>query len=80
MEYIEGLPIPAAFSDAQESALEGKFLTNTARIALILHVVKQIESGELLSDCKPITRDTMESACIIPNGSLKSPNEFISNL
>ena len=57
--------IPAAFSDAKESALEGKFLTNTARIALILHVVKQIESGVLLSYHKPITGDTMESACII---------------
>jgi hypothetical protein len=48
-----------------ESALEGKFLTNTARIALILHVVNLIESGELLENHKPITGDTMESACII---------------
>jgi len=48
-----------------ESALEGKFLTNTARIALILHVVNLTESGGCLSDCTPISGETMESACVI---------------
>ena len=48
-----------------ESALEGKFLTNTARIALILHVVNLIEKGDSLGGCMPIPGNTMESACIV---------------
>ena len=40
-------------------------MTNTARIALILHVVNLIESGAYLSDCLPIPGSTMESACKI---------------
>ena len=55
----------ATSENDSESALEGKFLTNTARIALILHVVNLIESGANLSDCLPIPGDTMESACKI---------------
>jgi hypothetical protein len=53
------------YANDSESALEGKFLTNTARVALILHVAHLIESGPLLSARMPIPGDTMESACKI---------------
>ena len=55
----------AVSENDSESALEGKFLTNTARIALIQHVVNLIEAGETLAACMPIPADTMESACIV---------------
>ena len=64
-EYQHQHAIPAAYSQANESALEGKFSANTARIALILHVVNLIEAGANLSDCKPIPGETMKSACVI---------------
>ena len=64
-EYQRHHAISATYANDSESALEGKFLTNTARIALILHVVNLIEARANLSDCLPIPGETMESACKI---------------
>ena len=64
-KYQHRHAVSATLVNDSESALEGKFLTNTARIALILHAVNQIEAGVNFSDCKPIPVETMESACKI---------------
>jgi hypothetical protein len=53
----------AVYANDSESALEGKFLTNAARIALILHVVNLVEAGTKLFRCEPVPGNTMESAC-----------------
>jgi hypothetical protein len=58
----------AALSDyetTKNATIEGKFLTNVARIALNLHVAGLIESKTLLSNLTPISGETMLNACII---------------
>jgi hypothetical protein len=64
-EYQHRHAILAVGGNDSESAVEGKFGTNTARIALILHVVKMLEAGEPLSYHTPVSGETMESACIL---------------
>jgi hypothetical protein len=64
-QYQKPHAFSATFANESESALEGKFTTNAARIALILHVVHQIEAGGRLSEGKPISAETMEAACMI---------------
>ena len=64
-EYQHRHAHTAAFANDHESALEGKFATNTARIALIMHIVNQIEAGADLSFHMSIPRETMEAACKI---------------
>ena len=49
----------------KNATVEGKFCTNAARIALILHVAVLIENGTALSELTPVSGETMLNACII---------------
>jgi len=55
----------AVYEQDGNAAVEGKFATNTARIALILHVAGLVESRTPLSDLTPVSGETMHNACIV---------------
>jgi hypothetical protein len=47
------------------ATIEGKFLTNAARLALIFHVAELIEKGTPLSELTPVSGETMRNACVV---------------
>ena len=49
----------------RHAAIVGKFLTNAARIALILHVAQLTENGIHWKQNSPVSEETMRNACII---------------
>ena len=55
----------AIYEKNENAAVEGKFTTNAARIALILHVAGLVEQGTSLSELTPVSGDTMHNACIV---------------
>jgi predicted transcriptional regulator len=55
----------SVYETDRNSAVEGKFLTNAARIALILHVARLTENGTHWKDYSPVSEETMKGACII---------------
>ena len=55
----------AVYETDNNSGAEGKFMTNAARIALILHIADLYDGGLPISENIPISVTTIRNACII---------------
>ena len=69
MGYVGRISTPARRTCRQrirqDATVEGKFCTNAARIALILHVADLVDTGTALSELTPVSGETMLNACVI---------------
>jgi hypothetical protein len=65
VEYQHKHATIADYETDANATIEGKFLTNAARIALILHVAELTEGGTPLSGLTSISGETMLNACIV---------------
>ena len=70
----------AVYETDANSGAEGKFMTNAARIALILHVADLYDSGLSLSDTIPISATTMRNACIIAEWFVNEAKRIYASL
>jgi hypothetical protein len=65
VEYQHRHAEMSVYESDGNATIEGKFLTNAARLALILHVASLTERGIPLSDLPPVPCETMRNACIV---------------
>ena len=70
----------SVYETDRNATIEGKFLTNAARIALILHVARLTENGTHWMDFSPISEVTMRNACIITEWFVNEAKRIFSVL
>jgi len=70
----------AVYETENNSGAEGKFMTNAARIALILHVADLYDSGKSISASIPISATTMRNACIIAEWFVNEAKRIYASL